>query len=105
VRVTASPRRPAAESARGSLDRYTSGIDAYLTAWPRPADRRGALVERIAALMPRADAVSALDIPAAAAGGGPRLLAWSTVLADVVSWDREETVGGTRHARPTVPVR
>jgi hypothetical protein len=30
---------------------------------------------------------------------------WSTLLADIVDGDRGESVGGTRHARPAVPVR
>jgi hypothetical protein len=97
--------RPTATAARTFLRRYTSHMDAYVMTWS-PYDRSPrAVVERIAALMPSTDAVAAKDIPASYAGGEPRLLGWSTVLADVVHGDREETVGGTRHARPTVPVR
>jgi trehalose synthase len=103
--VPASPRRPIAERARSFLRRYTFGIDAYVTTWSPPAERPGAVVERIAALMPGVDAVVAKEIPAAVATGEPPLLAWSTVLADVVRSDRDETVGGTLHSRPTVPVR
>jgi hypothetical protein len=105
VGVAASPRRATTESARSFLRRYTFGIDAYVTAWSPPTERPGAAVERIAALMPCADTVAAKDIPAAVASGGPRLLAWSSVLAEVVHSDRDETVGGTLHPRPTVPVR
>jgi hypothetical protein len=32
-------------------------------------------------------------------------LAWASALADVVVGDRDERVGGTRHARPAVAVR
>jgi hypothetical protein len=105
VSIGASPRRPTAERARSFLRGYTAGIDAYVTAWSPPAERPGVVVERIAAVMPHADTVAAKDIPAAMASGEPRLLAWSTVLADVVRGDRDETVGGTLHARPSVPVR
>jgi hypothetical protein len=105
VSAGASPRRSTAATARSFLRRYTFGIDAYVTTWSPPAERPGAVVERIAALMPCADTVAAKDIPAAVAGGEPRLRAWSAVLADVVHSDRAETVGGTLHARPTVPVR
>jgi hypothetical protein len=100
-----TPSRPTAAAARSFLHRYTSRMDAYVMTWS-PYDRRPrAVIERIAALMPSTDAVTAKDIPASYAGGEPRLLGWSTVLADVVHGDREETVGGTRHPRPTVPVR
>jgi hypothetical protein len=107
VSFTPAPSRPtaAAAAARTFLHRYTSRMDAYVMTWS-PYDRRPrAVVERIAALMPSTDAVAAKDIPADYAGGEPRQLGWSTVLADVVNGDREETVGGTRHARPRVPVR
>ena len=105
VSFTPTPSRPTAAAARTFLRRYTSRMDAYVMTWS-PYDRRPrAVVERIAALMPSADAATAKDIPASYAGGEPRLLGWSTVLADVVHGDREETVGGTRHSRPTVPVR
>lgn len=105
ISVEAAPRRPIASSVRRFLSRYTSRIDAYLTISSQPAGRPGAVVERIAALMPSSDAVAATDIPAAVAGGEPLSLAWSTVLAGVVRSDRDETVGGTLHARPAVPVR
>jgi hypothetical protein len=105
VSVTPTPSRPTAAAARSFLRRYTSRMDAYVMTWS-PYDRRPrAVVERIAALMPSTDAVAAKDIPAAYASAEPRQLGWSTVLADVVHGDREETVGGTRHARPRVPAR
>src|SRR3954452_19569611 len=105
VSFTPAPSRPTAAAARTFLRRYTSRMDAYVMTWS-PYDRRPrAVVERIAALLPSTDAVAAKDIPADYAGGEPRQLGWSTVLADVVNGDREETVGGTRHARPRVPAR
>jgi hypothetical protein len=105
VSFTPTPGRPTAAAARTFLRRYTSRMDAYVMTWS-PYDRRPrAVVERIAALMPSTDAVAAKDIPASYAGGEPRQLGWSTVLADVVHGDREETVGGTRHARPRVAAR
>ena len=105
VSFAPAPSPAAVAAARTFLRRYTSLMDAYVMTWSPPAGRTGAVVERIAALMPSTDAVAAKDIPATYAGGEPRLLGWSTVLADVVHGDRAETVGGTRHPRPTVPLR
>jgi hypothetical protein len=105
VSFTPTPSGPTAAAARTFLRRYTSRMDAYVMTWS-PYDRRPrAVVERIAALMPSADAATAKDIPADYGSGEPRQLGWSAVLADIVHSDREETVGGTRHPRPTVPVR
>jgi trehalose synthase len=99
----AAPRPgPTADAARAFLRRWTDGIDAY--AWSQPSDR-GATAERIAALMPSADLVAGREIPAAFASGEHRLVGWSSVLADIVQADRDETVGGRLHARPVVPVR
>ena len=105
VSIAPPPSRRSASAARTFLRRYTSPMDAYVMSWAPTAERPGAIVERIAAHMPSTDAVAAKDIPAPTAGGEPRLLGWSAILADVVHGDREETVGGTLHARPTVPVR
>jgi hypothetical protein len=105
VSFTPTPSPPTANAARTFLRRYTSRMDAYVMTWS-PYDRRPRdIVQRIAALMPSADAATAKDIPADYGSGEPRLLGWSALLADIVHGDREETVGGTRHARPTVPVR
>jgi hypothetical protein len=54
-----------------------------------------------AALMPCAGLCVAKDLDA-------RLddeLGWTSLLADVVHSDRDETVGGMRHARPVVAAR
>jgi hypothetical protein len=80
------------------LEPHAAAVDAYVIA------RRGRdHVDRVAALIPCADVVSATETPAALAGNDD--LGWSTVLADVVHGDRDETVGGTLHARPAVPPR
>jgi hypothetical protein len=104
MRVGAPPRRPTADAARAFLRRWTNGIDAYVATWSQPSDR-GVLVERIAALMPSAGIVAGREIPAPFASGEPRLVCWTSVLADVVQADRDETVGGRLHTRPVVPVR
>jgi hypothetical protein len=84
VRVRVLPRGP------------VSAVDAYLIAW-----RGGASLGRhLAAVMPHSGRVVEADIR----GPGDDL-AWSSVLADLVAADRDEHVGGRRHARPAVPVR
>ena len=62
-----------------------------------------AVVERIAALMPSADAATAKDIPASYAGGAPRLLGWSTDGACAVAIRlrrRRTTAQGAASAQP-----
>jgi hypothetical protein len=55
----------------------------------------------VTALMPAADIVADTE-----AHGDPyRDVGWGSLLAAVVNADREETVGGRRHARPAVAVR
>jgi hypothetical protein len=71
------------------------GVDAYLLAW----SARGPLTHHVAAAMPQAGRVAEKDLR----GGDD--LAWGSLLADVVSDDREERVGGTLHVRPAVAVR
>jgi hypothetical protein len=104
IRVAPTPRRPVADAARAFLRRWTAGIDAYVGTWSEPS-ARGTAVERIVALLPSADLVAGRDIPARYAIREPRLVGWSSVLADVVHADRDETVGGRLHARPVVPAR
>jgi trehalose synthase len=89
------------------LDRHTTGIDALVMTW-RLRGARGTDAERVAALMPSADAVAAKEIPSAGpelAGDALRQVAWVTTLADVVHGDRGETVGGTLHPRPFTAAR
>jgi hypothetical protein len=84
VRVRVLPRGP------------ESAVDAYLIAW-----RGGSSLGRhLAAVMPHSGRVVEADVR----GPGDDL-AWSSVLADLVAADRDEHVGGRRHARPAVPVR
>jgi hypothetical protein len=66
-------------------------VDAYLMTWDHG----------LAALMPRAGIVVAKDV----VDGVDDALGWDSLLADVVHSDRDETVGGTRHARPVVAPR
>jgi hypothetical protein len=66
-------------------------VDAYVMTWDHG----------FAALMPCAGILVAKDLDA-------RLddeLGWTSLLADVVHSDREDTVGGTRHVRPLVAAR
>ena len=70
------------------LRSHTAGVDAYLMRWG----------DGMAAVMPSADLVT---IDAEPDMG----LMWMSVLADVVSGDRDETVGGTLHPRPVVAAR
>jgi hypothetical protein len=66
-------------------------VDAYVMTWDHG----------FAALMPCAGILVAKDLDA-------RLddeLGWTSLLADVVHSDREETVGGTLHVRPLVAAR
>jgi hypothetical protein len=63
-------------------------VDAYVTRWGRG----------LAAVMPSADLVTVKAEPDTELG-------WTSVLADVVRGDRDETVGGTLHPRPAVAAR
>ena len=74
----------------------TAAVDAYLIAW----SAGGALAHRLAAVMPRAGRVAEKDY-----GRAGDDLAWGSLLADVVDGDRDEHVGGRRHARPAIAVR
>jgi hypothetical protein len=80
------------EEALGFLREQTAGVDAYVVSWSAGPG------EHVAALIPAVDTVAAKEGSEAGVG-------WTGVLADVVGADRGETVGGTRHARPAVPVR
>jgi hypothetical protein len=86
------------------LSRYTTAIDAYIMTWPEPAGH-GRVVERVAAAMPEVDVVATKEIPTGDDPGAPRTLAWRTALADVVTDDRADHVGGTVRVRPAVPAR
>ena len=68
-------------------------VDAYVITWTVG----GAPACRLAAIMPRAATVAEKHM-----GDIGDDLAWSSLLADVVGADRDERVGGRRHARPAV---
>jgi trehalose synthase len=74
--------------------RYTAAPDAYVAASSGPG------VHRIVAIVPSRGLVAAKEVDPA-----QHDLGWSSMLADVVQADRDETVGGIFHARPTVAVR
>jgi hypothetical protein len=80
-----------------------SAMDAYLTSWP--ASERGVRIERIACLVPSSGTVATVDVAPGPAAERRHDLGWSSALAAAVAADRADTVGGTRHARPGVPVR
>jgi hypothetical protein len=88
-----------------TIDWHTRPVDAYVVTLP--PERTGRVpAEEIAALMPSPDAVSAKEVervPAALLA--LRDAAWSRLLADVITRDRKERVGGTHHPRPSVAVR
>ncbi|MEA2466340.1 MAG: hypothetical protein QOJ57_466, partial [Thermoleophilaceae bacterium] len=90
-----------ARTARGR--EVLSAVDAYLTSWLAP--ERGLRVERIAAVMPSAGAVTTMDVAPGPAAERRHDLGWSSALAAAIAGDRAETVGGTRHARPGVAAR
>jgi hypothetical protein len=75
-------------------------VDAYIVTWyhrPRPGRRH----HDLAALLRCPGMVVAKEVTA----GVDDELGWSSLLADIVHNDREETVGGTHHARPYVAAR
>jgi trehalose synthase len=104
VEMSAGPPGAAVGEARLFLSEYTSAVDAYVMTWAGPVEHR-LRVERIAALMPSADAIAAREVEAGDAGDRYHHVAWSSLLAHVVEGDRDETVGGTLHARPSVAAR
>jgi len=95
-RVTLGPSSSTALEAWLSLHRSRPCLDAYITDWPP---------DGIAAFISAPDLLSAKEVRAH--GRPPSLdqLGWTSILADVVTSDRDETVGGTLHARPSVAAR
>ena len=97
--------RGAVAAARDVLRPHARAIDAMVVSWTDPGDRpRG--MEHIGAAMPSPGLLATKEI--AATGAEAQALhnrGWSTLLADIVDRDRGECVGGTLHARPTVPAR
>jgi hypothetical protein len=95
-RVTLGPRSSTALQAWRSLHRRRPCLDAYITDWPP----RG-----IAAFISAPGRVSAKEVRAGGQSQSLDELGWTSLLADVVAGDRDETVGGNLHARPSVAAR
>lgn len=103
-RVSPEPRRgPAAELWR-SMRVHPPGLDAYIVAWRERHTRRPA-TDGLAAFIAAADVVSAKEIAPRRRKPGYDDLGWTSLLADVVRADRNDCVGGTLHARPSVAAR
>lgn len=100
VGIGGAHRSPIAAPAWRFLRPYAAAIDAYLAIWSEPVGR-GKTVQRVAALMPSLDRVTAKEIQPEQRPG----LGWGSVLADVVHSDRGDRVGGTLRPRPAVPSR
>jgi hypothetical protein len=93
---------PAARAAWDFLCGSASGTDAYLVS-SRHSGRAGRAVDRISALMPSAGVVAQKEVDAARADGHEA--GWVSALGEIVDGDRDETVGGTLHPRPSVAAR
>ena len=93
---------PAAGTAAvDALHRYTGDVDAYISSSVRRGPA-GQVVRHVAALMPGADLLAAKQVLDPDPGD---MLGWRSALADVVTDDRDEHVGGRRHVRPAVAAR
>jgi hypothetical protein len=84
------------------LRRHTAAVDAFALVRGGPAGTSRIAVRQVAALLPSRGLVRAKLADTDRDSGD---LAWASALADVVVGDRDERVGGTRHARPAVAVR
>jgi trehalose synthase len=98
-----------AQAARDFIRRYSEPIDAYVIT-RRRAVGRGLVEESMVALMPGADVVATRELGAELPSDHEHRsrteeVGWSALLADVISEDRRQSVGGTRHARPNVAAR
>jgi trehalose synthase len=76
------------------MRRSTGALDAYV------AVAGGPEMQRIIAVVPSRGMVAAKEVDPAQRDAG-----WSSVLADVIQADRDQTVGGIFHARPAVAAR
>jgi hypothetical protein len=101
IRIGAETEEPAGRDARTFLRDHTPAVHAFVASWSQPLGR-GVVVDRIAAHMPCAGVVAAKDV---ASAEPYHEVGWSALLADVVHGDREESVGGTLHPRPSVAAR
>jgi hypothetical protein len=91
----------AATAAVDALHRYTGDVDAYINSSVRRGPA-GQVVRLVAALMPGADLLAAKQVLDPDPGD---MLGWRSALADVLTDDRDEHVGGRRHVRPAVAAR
>jgi hypothetical protein len=91
----------AGTTAVDALHRYTDDVDAYISSSVRRGPA-GQVVRHVAALMPGADLLAAKQVLDPDPGD---MLGWRSALADVVTDDRDEHVGGRRHVRPAVAAR
>jgi hypothetical protein len=91
----------AGAAAVDALHSYTGEVDAYISSSVRRGPT-GQLLRQVVAMMPGADLLAAKQV------FGPHpadMLGWRAALADVVTDDRDEHVGGRRHVRPAVAAR
>jgi hypothetical protein len=96
IDAATSPAPRSAFAAWDFMRPRSRGVDGYVGAWGEPSPGR----ERIGAALPSTGAVTARDVGSTHVPAG-----WSGALADLLADDRQETVGGTVHVRPTVAVR
>jgi hypothetical protein len=83
-------------------DRAALAVDGLVGVPGGPGQRSGP-VDRVAALMPHPAVLAVKEVEQGFAPGGD--VAWASLLADIVRAGRDECVGGTVHARPSVAVR
>ncbi len=83
---------------------HTSASDGYLVTLRAPGPG-GFAVERTVALVPARDAVIAAEVFTTGERERWQSLGWTSVLADLVELDRDDSVGGMLHARPSVAPR
>jgi hypothetical protein len=89
------------------LHRSNPALDAYVMT-SRPRSHASSARARIAAYIAAPGVLSAKEVDAGGAVGldsGYDEIGWTTLLADVVSGDRAERVGGTERARPSIAAR
>jgi hypothetical protein len=98
--LPAGPPRKSAADARRFLSPWCTALDAYVTAWPAP-DREGRRGTGMLAYVAAPDLVSA-KVADRARDRRYERLGWASVLADIVTTDRDERVGGRLHPRPAV---
>jgi hypothetical protein len=86
------------------LHRTRPDLDAYVTGW-RSARITSLGRTGVAAYISARRVIEAKEADAANPDQPNENLVWTTALADVVTEDRAERVGGKLQARPSIPVR